>query len=168
MSGGDILFTLHPELGYADLSLDDTGRDLERDETLETAVLISLGTNRRADEDDELPDGSENRRGWWADVFTAENNELIGSRLWLIDRSSTVDIALAEAEEYTREALQWMINASIVGSIDITVEEVIPDDVTSTNNMELKMTIILTRPSGAELPLQYFYNWEAQILRRVG
>lgn len=157
---GDLLLTLCSCLcGFADLSLDGTGRDLARDETLETAILISLGTDRRARNDDPLPDGSENRRGWWADIFTIEDNIFIGSRLWLLHRSSTLDTVLADAEDYAREALQWLIDENIAGSLEISAERV--------EVSELKLTIIVTRPSGDELPLAFFYNWEAQILGRA-
>jgi phage gp46-like protein len=156
---GDLLLVHDPEAGYADLSLDDTGRDLARDETLETAILLSLGTDRRARDDDPLPDGSENRRGWWADTFTAEENGYIGSRLWLLHRSKTIDTTLADAEIYAKEALQWFIDEGIAGSIEVSAERV---DVS-----ELKLTVVITRPTGDELPLTYFYNWEAQTLRRA-
>jgi len=155
---GDVLLTLHPELGYADLSLEgDTERDLELDQTLETAVLVSLGTNRIADPDDEIPDGTENLQGYWGDVFTEES---LGSRLWLIGRSYTLPQILARAEEYTQEALKWMKDVSLVGKIDVVAERV--------GDKELKLNITIFRPVGGELPLTYFYNWEQQILRRAG
>lgn len=45
---------------------------------LQTAILISLFTDRLADASDETDDG--NRRGWWGDL---EQDYRVGSRLWL-------------------------------------------------------------------------------------
>ncbi|POZ13451.1 hypothetical protein C3Z09_23375, partial [Lelliottia aquatilis] len=52
--------------------------DLQQGNDLETAIYISLFTDRLARDDDKI-DGTD-RRGWWAD--TGETY-LIGSRLWL-------------------------------------------------------------------------------------
>ena len=72
--------TGHGEYVIQDGSL-KSGKDIE------TAVLISLFTDRIADINDELPDATNNtrndRRGWWGDTGQAYP---IGSRLYLLDR----------------------------------------------------------------------------------
>ena len=67
--------------------------DLAADNGLKTAVLISLFTDRLAAADDEIPDGTEDRRGWWGDM-PADGSapsgappDPIGSRLWLLARA---------------------------------------------------------------------------------
>src|SRR4051812_11864908 len=72
--------------GSADVALIDS--DLASDAALETAVMLSLFLDRRAQPDDAPPSGDPNdRRGWWADQFADTEGDLVGSRLWLLDRS---------------------------------------------------------------------------------
>lgn len=70
--------------------------DLVAENTLRTAVILSLFLDRRADDDDVLPNGSNDRRGWWADTVAPmteygiggglASGDRIGSRLWLLSR----------------------------------------------------------------------------------
>jgi phage gp46-like protein len=87
---------------------------------IESAMLISLFTDRAAGPDDVLPDATQNKmpdpRGWWADTDEAYP---IGSRLWLLDRSKGPADLPARAKGYAQEALQWMVDDSIVGRFDI-------------------------------------------------
>ena len=46
-----------------DYEIKNTG--LSQDHTLETQVILSLFTDQRASDDDELPDSRHGRRGWW-------------------------------------------------------------------------------------------------------
>lgn len=82
--------------------------DLLSDDGPESAVLLSLFTDRLAEEDDPLPDtqGSD-RRGWWADTNAREGP--LGSRLWLLAREKQTEEVRQRAELYCREALAWMI-----------------------------------------------------------
>jgi len=117
--------------------------DLAADNGLETAVAISLFTDRRVS-DEELPDLERSKRGWWGDVIPEIPQDKIGSRLWTIEREKVTVEILRRSEELCREALDWMIedgaakeiNASSVYSsnskMDTTIEIVKPDDVEST------------------------------------
>jgi phage gp46-like protein len=98
------------------------GKNLIDDPTLATAVLISLFTRRLAAADDPLPDPKGSREGWWADTFADVPGDLIGSRLWLLGRSKTLDNTLALAKTYAEEALEWMIEDGIASSVTCTVE----------------------------------------------
>jgi phage gp46-like protein len=106
--------------GNADLvTIDD---DVASDRGLMTAVILSLFTDRRAEDDDVPPSGdSGDRRGWWADQFASVGGDRIGSRLWLIDRSTLTNETLLKATQYVTEALQWMIDDKVVASIPVTV-----------------------------------------------
>jgi phage gp46-like protein len=87
---------------------------------VETAVLISLFTDRLALASDEIPDapqlGAPDRRGWWGDQDT---NHLIGSRLWLLNRVKGPLNVTKRAQDYAREALQWMLDDGVVAKFDI-------------------------------------------------
>lgn len=87
------------------------------DAGLQTAVLISLFTDRRAEEDDALPDRSASRRGWWGDALSGRR---IGSRLWLLSREKQLREAVNRAREYAREALAWLVEDGV--ALRVTVE----------------------------------------------
>lgn len=100
------------------------GPSLENDEGLETAVVISLFTDRRAREGDPLPPGVLNRRGWWGDSFPDAPGDQIGSRLWMLAREKQLPSVLARAQEYAQEALQWMIEDGVARAVVVTAEVV--------------------------------------------
>lgn len=101
----------------ADYALDALG--LTEDDGLETAVIISLFTDRRANADDTIPDGSNDRRGWWADAFNDVVNDKIGSRLWLLSREKQLSAVLVRAREYAMEALQWLVDDGVAQAVDV-------------------------------------------------
>ena len=99
---------------------------LDASEELATAFRIALLTDRLAEADDELPDETEDRRGWWAD-FDAEslwNGWPIGSRLWLLSRAKITSETVARAELYCREALAPFTARKIVSRIDVALERI--------------------------------------------
>ncbi|MFA6971624.1 MAG: phage GP46 family protein [Gallionella sp.] len=102
----------------ADYELDALG--LVEDDGLDTAVIISLFTDRRANTDDVLPGDSTNLRGWWADAYPGMPGDKIGSRLWLLSREKQLNIALNRAKEYAEEALQWLVTDTVVKSVQVT------------------------------------------------
>lgn len=109
---GDITTVWSPQTGYGDWAL--IPGDLQGGDDLETSVLISLFTDRRAEASDRIPDGTTDRRGWWGD---AGSTYPIGSRLWLLSRAKQVSKTLTDAQGYCTEALQWMIDDGVVASV---------------------------------------------------
>lgn len=95
------------------------GAELARAPAIETAVLVSLFTDRRALPDDRLEPGEEDRRGWWA---TALDGKPIGSRLWLLRRAKATAETLKRAKDMMREALQWMIEDGVAARVDVDAE----------------------------------------------
>lgn len=101
----------------ADLSQDALGT-LEFDEGLETAVVISLFTDRRAEPGD--IENPEERRGWWGDTFPSVPEDKIGSRLWLLGRAKTTEETLELAKLYDEEALAWMLEDRVASFVTAT------------------------------------------------
>lgn len=85
---------------------------------LETAALLCLMTDARAQASDSIPDGSGDPRGWCGDQCDPTAAP-IGSRLWLLRRSILSDEVARAAEGYAREALQTLIAQKAVASIDV-------------------------------------------------
>lgn len=95
------------------------GAALRTGSDLATAILISVFTDRVANPDDEIPDGSGDPRGWWGDEGETVP---IGSRLWLLERAKQNDDTLQRAHDYLTECLQWLIDDGVVAKLDILVE----------------------------------------------
>lgn len=96
------------------------GGDLRLEDGLRTAVFVSLFSDGLADEDDELPDGGPDRRGWWAEeVLEEDRGDAFGSKLWLLERAKLLDSTLVRAEQHVREALAWMLRAGIAERVEV-------------------------------------------------
>ena len=110
---------LGPQLSFdvatqrCDLAFD--GTDLVLDTTPATAVLVAIGSDRRAHPDDALPDvvtddyapnRLDARRGWAGDGLDP-NGALTGSRLWLLKRRKQDEPARRLGESATAEALAF-------------------------------------------------------------
>lgn len=130
-----------------------SGADLMQGDDLQTAVLISLFTNRRALPDDPLPPGSANRQGWWADAFA---DVPIGSRLWLLYRSKRTQHVLDLAQQYAQESLQWLIDDGVCGSFDVRFEWSAPNQDTTT----LAGSVVAHRNDGTSVPIQFEWVWD--------
>ncbi|MGD9664378.1 MAG: phage GP46 family protein [Novosphingobium sp.] len=135
------------------------GADLQNDEGLQTAVLISLFTDRRASTNEELPAGETNRRGWWGDVEPPASGDEIGSRLWLLYREKQLQSVVARAEEYAREALQWLIDDKVAQRVEVIVE--------GEKYQELDIQVSIYRPSGDAVQFRYNYAWQSQAAKIV-
>ncbi len=119
-----------------------TGNDLP------SAVLISIFTDRMANRDDPIPDGTDDPRGWWGDIG---EDKPIGSRLWLLDRSKQTQEVLNNARDYIFEALQWLVDDGVVASIDVQTQWV--------RDTFLGTQVTLYQPSGPNVSMAYAWAW---------
>ncbi|NVF16005.1 phage GP46 family protein [Vreelandella maris] len=125
--------------------------DLATDDGLRTAVALSLLCDRRAEPDDIIPDGTDNRRGWWADAIADEDGDRWGSRLWLLGREKELPEVRRRAEAYAREALDWLLEDGVATEIDVTAETLDRD--------VLWLKVIIKRGDGSRLADRYQYVW---------
>lgn len=124
--------------------------DLSTANELNNAVMISLFTDRRAKDDDILPRGQTDRRGWWADALDGEE---IGSRLWLLYDERRLRKTLLRAEEYAKEATQWLISDKVVKSINITASS-------DARCETLFLDVNVCRPDGQSEQFKFQYVWD--------
>lgn len=129
--------------------------DLTGDNGLETAVSISLFTDRRVS-DEELPPLEKNKKGWWGDMFPEVDQDQIGSRLWLLNREKRTQETLRRAEDYAKEALKWLIDDGVASSITTVA-------IYDTNKF-LQLDVTITRPTGRSS--RYLVLWDEQALKR--
>ena len=131
------------------LDNDGAGPGLDDERDLETAVIISLFSDRLADADDRLPDESGDRRGWWAD--TAAEEGPIGSRLWLISREKQTDETRRRAESYAEEALAWLIEDRVAERVEVSAAWLEPGF--------LSLHVIVYRSDGGPLERRWDFVW---------
>jgi phage gp46-like protein len=135
----------------ADLAF--AGYDLAQDDSLKTAVIVSLFTDRRAEADDRLPGAPDDRRGWWGDGFLEVAGDRIGSRLWLLHREKQLASVVVRAREYAIEALQWLVDDGIAAAVDVTAEIV--------RQGVLGLQIRIVRPDRARVDYRFDNVWGA-------
>lgn len=137
-AGGDILLN---------------GADLARDDGLETAVIISLFTDRRATPE-QMPAGQDDRRGYWGDLSADQT----GSLLWLLSREKQLPQILSRAEQYCREALAWLVDDKIAARVECSAAYVAPG--------WMALAIDVYRPNGDRITYRHNYEWQAQAAKR--
>jgi len=122
----DIASYFDPRAMRVDYALKDGA--LQSDADLQTAVLISLFTDRLAEPDDVLPEPGALRRGWWGDALTTSGvlggAGRIGSRLWLLSREKMLPQTLNRAREYAQEALAWMVSEGVARRVSVQAQVV--------------------------------------------
>lgn len=137
------------DMARGDWSID--GSDLAGGDDLETAILISLFSDRIAGPDDVIPDGTDDPRGWIGDIGQEYN---IGSRIWLLARAKQTQETLRRANDYIAEALQWLIDDDVVVRFDITTEW--------TRGGLLGANVVAYQKSGTAKALNFSWVWKAR------
>lgn len=139
--------------GIFDLNM--ANQDLERDDGLRTALIVSLFTDARVS-DEELPPGETSKRGWWGDLFPDVERDRIGSRLWLLDRSKQTNETLAQAKQYALESLQWLIDDEIASKLEVKTSY--------TERGVMEIIVSVTKPEG-QITYDYSFIWDFESAR---
>lgn len=135
--------------GLIDLAIVDD--DLAEDDGLQTSALLSLFTDRRAEPDDALPAADGDRRGWCMDEFSAVLGDLMGSRLWLLDRSTRREDIARRSEEFIREGLAWALADKVTDEIDVAV---------TLTDSEIVYVVTIYRPTGDPAAFRFAQRWD--------
>jgi phage gp46-like protein len=138
----DISTIWNPSSATADWAMAES--DLQSGNDLETAVLISLFTDRIANEDDVIPDGTNDPRGWWGDLT-------IGSRLWILDRAKQTQATLNQAKDIVTEALQWLVSDGVAAKFTVFTEWTRPQ--------MLGIQVNIFKQDGSLIVLNYDWAW---------
>lgn len=146
----DVFVKFNDDLLMGDIQT--VGADLAGDDTLGTAVIMSIMTHALANEDDELPNGVTDRRGWWGDSLASVPDDHIGSRRWIYKREKQTAETANKIREADEEALQWLIDDGIAASVVVTTEWVRPG--------WLGEKILIQKPSGEMLKHEFEELWE--------
>lgn len=133
----------------ADFALENA--DLVVDGTLETAVLVSLFTDRRAPAEYALPEGETDRRGWWADAYADQAGDEIGSWLWLLGWRKQEESTRLLAEQWAAEALQWLIDDGVATAVEVVAS--------FPRWLMLGLEVAVTEPTGRRRICQIAAPW---------
>ncbi len=129
--------------------------DLKPDNGLDTAVLISMFSDKRVSLE-ELPQGHRDRRGWWADLVSEPQDDEMGSTLWrLLAIGKVSSFTAVELESIMTDALTWMLEDGIASQIVVTAER------TEVNRISGSAKI--TKPDGDNIPFKFL--WDGQRLK---
>ena len=103
--------------GFIDIAFNEG--DLKQDDSLQTALLISLFTDKRIEES-ERPEDEPSLRGFWGDIYADVEGDKIGSKLWLFSRSKRTVETLTYYEDYALEALKWLTEDEIADRVEVS------------------------------------------------
>jgi len=142
-----------------DLDFDAVVQDLVLTDDIETSVTISVETIARAKTGDDIPDGTDRKRGFWGDDFLEEPEDTIGSRLWLLTRSKMTSDILSKVRTLFDECLSWMVLDGVATSAR-TQAALYSDEV-------IAIRTEIVKPDGTTETFPFFFNWQAQELRRA-
>lgn len=96
------------------------------EDALATAVTISLFTDARAGDDDALPWGSTERRGWLGDAYIDNSFDTRpdrwGNHLWLLYVSKATVNVLERARFTAHECLQWLVRDGLASRVDVAAQ----------------------------------------------
>ncbi len=133
------------------------------EDTLQTAIVLSLFVDARASVDDVLPFNSTNRRGWVGDEYMSDSFDAApdnwGSRLWLYYTGKVTDDVLEGARFAAQEALDWMVQTGVASKVVVDTQWYVQPD----GNARLAVRPQIYQPGHAS-PV-YDVLWGTTIMR---
>ncbi|OAT74885.1 hypothetical protein A9B99_16995 [Mangrovibacter phragmitis] len=116
-------------------------------DALTRAVVISLFTWRHAETDD----SPEDPNGWWGDTYPTQQNDRIGSRLYLLKRQKLTNKTPLKAREYVTQALAWLTSDGVAARVDVTAER--------TGLSTLYLAVMIYRNDGTTQEIRFNDLW---------
>jgi len=142
-------FKLADKGHFLDIHIDENGHVVSNGPDIETAVAISIFTDRRANDGDDV-EGT-NRRGCWIDTYRKNK---IGSRLWLLGRRKATAETLKEAKGMVEECLAWIIDDGVAEEV------VVENEWASYDPNRMNMLVQIIKPDESVLTFKFNYAWD--------
>ena len=136
--------------GVFDIQLDSDG-DVMTADFFDTAIIVSLFTDRRADSSEVLE--PHRRRGW-----PGEGDGVTGSTGWVYDQSRVTGTLLAGVSAAYTQALQWMVEKGYATAMRA---------VASQTAVGVSLLVTAERPNG-QTSKRHFVLWEDTGVRTYG
>ena len=137
--------------GDFDLAFDEVKGDLLTSDSLENAVVISIGTYARERKLGEVANLKPNVGGWWGDALDEKGN--LGGYLYEAFPGKLTDVTARSVENLVNESLAWMVEDGVAKSVGCKAE--IADEET------MNVTITIQRPDGGDNAYAYEIKWMA-------
>lgn len=145
----DIKLVKQPDTSY---DVEFEGGDFKIDDGLETSLIVSLLSDRRAAESQIFQ--PELRRGWIGDLVTTLPGFKLGSHLWLSEQAKITQETLSNLEDAAEKSLGWMLSNGLILSVGATATPIAASDVL--------LNITLTSPDGS-VAIKAFNLWKRTI-----
>lgn len=149
----DIATVYIPTTGTFDWKLENG--QLKVDNGLTTAATLSLFTDARAQDSDSIPDGGDDRRGWWGDTFPEIKGDAQGSRLWLFARAKDTPATLESVREAAAAALAWLREDEIADRVEVVASRLRPG--------VLSLAVAIVRPDRSRADLRFYDLWKSMV-----
>lgn len=143
--------------GIYDLVVDPETGDLATINGIDSALMVSFFSDRRARED-EVADPMK-RRGWIGDTVAERPGDTHGSGLWLFEQHRLVREVAAGLRVEAEAALDWMIEDQLIRTVQV---EIIVDPAKRTSHLVARCAI----PGGGE-SVKAFVLADATIRRQI-
>lgn len=112
----DIKLVLNEDDGYYDIDFDENG-DFLMTNGLETAILMTVLAERRADESEIT--SADKRRGDWSNESNDINEYEVGSKFWLIDQARILQETINVGIDSLESGFEWMIDDDIIKEVNV-------------------------------------------------
>lgn len=99
-----------------------TAGDLEPENGLATALLLSLFTDAPASDEQLARFGGDDRHGWCLDSLAATPGDRYGSLLWLLQREAQTTENLNFAREAAEQATRWFVTDGVLDEVIVQAE----------------------------------------------
>lgn len=150
MTDRPVDIALLPREGELELDLALVLGDLEHEDTLRTAVLLSLFIDARATPEELRRHGGDDARGWWGDALSTIEGDQYGSKLWLLKRESQTQDTLNRAQRYCEDALAWLREDGIARLVTVATRW--------RAQGEMQIEIVITKPDN--VTARFAFVWE--------
>ena len=146
------LALMRREDGNFDLAFDENSGDLSTSDSLENAVIISIGTYARERNLGKSANLKPTVGGWWGDAL--DEKGVLGGYLYEAFPGKLNDATAKSVEGLVVDALKWMIDDGVAKSVTATA--VVADAET------VKLEVSVERPGGGEEEaFTYEVKWKA-------
>lgn len=145
----DIKLVKQPDTSY---DIEFENGDFKIDDGLETSLIVSLLSDRRASETQVfLP---QFRRGWIGDLVTTLPGFKFGSHIWLSEQSRITQETLSTISDSAEKSLGWMLTINLI--VKVEAKAII------TAQSSILLTIVVTSPDGS-VSSKAFNLWKRTI-----
>lgn len=108
------------KFGLYDIGLESNG-DFSTVSSFDTAILVSLFADKRADESE--VSAPERRRGWWGNAFYQSEDDLeMGSKLWIYEQARLTQATVNGVDNATNDGLFWFVTTGRLKDISVITE----------------------------------------------